>query len=118
MKLKKQILALVLIILAFVACAVDTSKEVEGNLQSISAQVVSSRTNGDERSGFGYQIYVGNKLFIEQDMIPSVGGIQKFRSHIEAQAVADFVVSKLESGALPTVTLEVLDSLKITYIKY
>jgi hypothetical protein len=68
-------------------------------------------------NGWGYDIYKDNKLIIHQDMIPEVDGHKTFASKDEAIRLGELVVSKIKQGkggGLPRVTIQEIDSLKIT----
>ena len=56
--------------------------------------------------GYGYEITQNGKVFIHQDCIPSVNGIQPFNTRKEAEEVAKLVVQKLRKGQSPTVSTE------------
>jgi hypothetical protein len=65
-------------------------------------------------NGWGYQIYKGTKLFINQKNIPAVQGNQSFTSERDALKVGEFVINKLLQNQFPpTVTVEELISLGI-----
>lgn len=65
-------------------------------------------------SGWGYEIYVGKKIFITQRNIPAIIGTKQFVSEEQAKKVAELVIVKLkQKHALPSVTVHELDSLGI-----
>lgn len=65
-------------------------------------------------SGWGYEIYVGKKVFITQRNIPAIIGIKQFVSEEQAKKVADLVIIKLKNKqSPPSVTTNELDSLGI-----
>jgi len=71
---------------------------------------------GSDNDGWSYQIYKSGKLYINQSIIPAIGGRQKFHSEDDARNVAELVIRKLSDGeGLPTVFIKELDSLKIVY---
>jgi len=79
-----------------------------------SLQVKAFNTNN---KGWGYDIYKDNKLYIHQEIIPAIEGRKGFASKDEAQRVGELVVSKIKQGkggGLPQITIEEIDSLKIT----
>ncbi len=66
-------------------------------------------------NGWGYQIFVDNKIYITQNNIPGVAGFKPFINKDEALKVANFVALKVAtSKELPTVSNKQLDSLGIT----
>lgn len=65
-------------------------------------------------SGWGYEIYVGKKIFITQRNIPAIIGTKQFVSEAQANKVAELVIVKLkQKHSLPSVTVHELDSLGI-----
>jgi hypothetical protein len=64
--------------------------------------------------GFGYDIYVDNKLFIHQTSIPAVAGNNGFATKAEAENVAKKVIEKMQKGdALPTMSVTELKALGV-----
>ncbi len=63
--------------------------------------------------GWGYKIFVDNKIFITQETIPAIEGNHPFKSKEAALAVGKLTVKKLVSGKIPSITPEELDSLKV-----
>jgi len=100
----------VLLIVA-IACGSKPDKKQSGD------KVITYTIVGDKQTGFSYQIFISEKLFIDQTEIPAVGGMQKFTSGEEAEMVARLVITKLGKSGLPSVTINELDSLNITYNK-
>jgi len=67
-------------------------------------------------SGYGYAVYRHGQKVIDQPHIPVVQRLQAFATEMDARRVAGLVKRKLEeNSSLPTVSLEELDSLGITY---
>jgi hypothetical protein len=56
--------------------------------------------------GWGYQIYVHKKLFIDQPYIPVIEGRKPFPGRMSALRAAKTVKSKLQKGERPILTLE------------
>lgn len=64
--------------------------------------------------GWGYQIFDGNTMFINQLHIPSIQGNRGFKSREAAQLTANFILHKLANGIFPpTVDEKELDSLGV-----
>ena len=64
--------------------------------------------------GWGYQIFDGNTMFINQLHIPSIQGNRGFKSREAAQLTANFILYKLANGVFPpTVDEKELDSLGV-----
>lgn len=69
-----------------------------------------------QENGWGYEIYKGSKLVINQKNIPAVQGNQSFKTETDAIKVGEFVVTKLlQKQFPPTLSLEELTSLGITF---
>lgn len=63
-------------------------------------------------SGFGYDIYVNDKIIIHQAHIPAIGGRQSFKTEMQASKAAELVLHKIEKNILPpSVSPAELDSL-------
>ncbi|WP_047244809.1 DUF4907 domain-containing protein [Maribacter thermophilus] len=67
----------------------------------------------DQEAGYGYRIFNGEKLIIQQETIPGFVGEIAFLTHDDADKVAKCVMGKLLKGANPAVTLEELKALGI-----
>ncbi|MFZ9029378.1 MAG: DUF4907 domain-containing protein [Crocinitomicaceae bacterium] len=64
--------------------------------------------------GWGYQIFDGNTMLINQLHIPSIQGNRGFKSREAAQLTANFILYKLTNGVFPpTVDEKELDSLGV-----
>lgn len=68
-----------------------------------------------ERSGNGwaYRITCRGRPVIYQAHVPAVAGFHPFRSRSDAQRTGALVLRKLESGAMPALSVEEIDSLRI-----
>ncbi len=64
--------------------------------------------------GWGYQVYVDDKLYIDQTNIPAVPGLQTFKSEEEALKIGNLVVSKMKDKKR-TVTIQDLKDAHITF---
>ena len=65
--------------------------------------------------GWGYQIYIGKKIYINQRNIPAIAGIKQFVNEEQANRVAELVESKIkQKHSSPTISVYELDSLGIT----
>lgn len=67
----------------------------------------------DQGDGYGYRIFNGEKLIIQQETIPGFVGETAFVTHDDADKVAKCVIAKLLKGVSPTVTLDELNALGI-----
>lgn len=69
------------------------------------------------QNGWGYDVYKNNKIYIHQTIIPAIEGQKNFVSQEQAKVIGNLVANKLQQGkggGLPQITLEEIDSLKIT----
>lgn len=65
-----------------------------------------------EKVGWGYQIFKGAKIEINQDHVPAVNGLFGFETREKAEIAAKFVISKMNEGMKqPTVKAQELDSI-------
>ena len=63
-------------------------------------------------NGWGYQIFEGESIRINQMHIPSVPGIRGFDSKTKASIAANYVLNEINKGNFPpTVSPEILDSI-------
>ena len=79
-------------------------KHIKGNIE-----VKTKQTN----TGWGYDIYVKNKLFITQDIIPSIAGNKAFKTEIDAKKIGELMVLKMKQNQTPNITEQELDSCNI-----
>jgi len=86
----------------------NTVSAVNGDMLQIIDSTYKSGT------GWGYKVYVGGDIYINQPFIPGVPGKQYFVTEDDAQKVATLVVQKIMQHHLPpTVTGNELRQLKI-----
>ena len=88
-----------------------TPKETESKSET---SLLSSKIIFKEDIGWGYQIFEGNKMVINQEHIPAVQGMHGFNTKEHAEIAADFVLNKIKNGLFPpTLTPDELDSMGI-----
>ena len=58
------------------------------------------------KKGWGYEIYVDNKLYIKQEFIPAVSGLHQFVSKEQALTTANLVLAKMKDGKKPYLTVQ------------
>ena len=88
--------------------------------QSSSPENVNSKfsfkVTGSKSEGWGYQIYKGEKIIIDQTIIPAISGRNRFATKEDAAKVGELVWKKISKNrGFPSVTVFELDSLKIKY---
>ncbi|MGE7776890.1 DUF4907 domain-containing protein [Chitinophaga sp. NPDC101104] len=66
------------------------------------------------KEGWAYRITYRGRPMIYQAHIPAVPGFHPFRSQADARRTGTLVLRKLESGAMPALSVEEIDSLQIT----
>ncbi len=70
--------------------------------------------NDSVLGGFGYDIYVDNKLYVHQPHVPAVAGTKGFSSAENATKTGEFVAYKIKHNITPpSVKPEELDSLGV-----
>jgi hypothetical protein len=127
---------LVLIVFCFAACSQNKSadKEKENEIQpplDSSAIKEKSATNvagskplipdtsvrmnifkNTEISGYGYDILIGEKLYIHQPNIPAVEGNNGFSTEQKARRAAAYIIHKIKMNIMPpSVSARELDSI-------
>ena len=105
------ILGLLGVILFIIVFSLKTKKE-NANQDAGMVQVTSVPIQTP--AGWGYNIMVGDKIFIHQQCIPAIPGNKPFASKEDALKTAEVVIKKIVSHKLPYVTRKELDSLNIS----
>jgi hypothetical protein len=92
------------LLLLFIAIAVISliAYRVYFNPSKETLNVKTFRVSG----GWGYQVYVHHKLFIDQPFIPVIQGIKPFPDRRSALRAAKTVKAKLLKGQRPTLTMD------------
>jgi hypothetical protein len=68
---------------------------------------------------FGYNIFIDDKIFIHQPVIPATIGNQGFKSEQDAKKVAELVIYKIAHGEMPPrVSTEEIKTLSIHQKRY
>ncbi len=93
---------------------VENDSVAKKNSTAVNDSVKVSVKTFQEKSEWGYDILIDNKLYIHQPTIPSVPGNNSFKTEDDARKTADFVAYKIEHHIMPpSVTPEELDSLGV-----
>ncbi len=101
MKIKTKFVFILLISFSFFCC--QNKKKVEINY-----------TVFEVNDGWGYDIMINNKIFIHQDVIPSINISRSFLSKEDAEKVASLVVEKMkQKQKLPSVTKKEIEKLGV-----
>ena len=111
---KKLFIIIGLVVIAGIIVAFSLKKIKEkddSHAGMLQVEAVSLHTN----SGWGYNILVGNKIFIHQQFIPAIEGEKAFSTKEDAMKTANLVISKIVKGKVPAVTRADLSSMGIAY---
>lgn len=91
-----------------------TSQKTEDLMQIEVKSRYKAETIFDLEHGWGYQIFEGEQLKINQPNVPAVQGLHGFKSKDDALKTANLMIHKMEVGIFPpSITLNELDSLNI-----
>ena len=83
-------------------------KIIHQNNEKVYAKAIKLET------GWGYDIYMDNKRYIHQYIIPDVSGVYTFETKEKALKAANLVVKKIVNGIIPPfVTVKELDSIDV-----
>ncbi|MEC7264789.1 MAG: DUF4907 domain-containing protein [Bacteroidota bacterium] len=66
-------------------------------------------------NGYGYQIFSGEKLLVQQEFIPAVKGYQTFQSAKDAKKVANLVIEKIRERTNPQISVDELKELGVVF---
>jgi len=66
-------------------------------------------------NGWGYELYCHDRIIIHQEIIPAISGNKPFSSRRDARQTGNLALHKLNTGNIPFITRQELDSLKIYY---
>ena len=113
---QKIIAILLLSILGIVSACGDKSGQVEKSTD-IDREANTIEVQAFEaKNGWGYKIIIGGKLFINQDMIPSIAGNKGFKTKADALKVGGLVANKIVNNTFPiAVNKFELHSLEVEY---
>lgn len=107
MKTTTKIIAAALIVGLFVYGAARLSTTNTSNETVLKRKII------EVPNGYGYQIFSGDKLLVQQEFIPAVNGNIPFSSAKDAKKVADLVIDKIQNRTSPQISLEELNELDI-----
>jgi hypothetical protein len=121
LRIKFEFLFLLLKVLIFISCSNSSGNNQQRDRELKHSNSLDSiyrlKITGNEKTGWGYEIYKKEKLFIDQPIIPAISGNGKFKTAREAKIVGELVIIKImkKNGDWPSITINELDSLKIQY---
>lgn len=65
-------------------------------------------------TGFGYDIYIHDAMYVHQPHIPAINGNRGFKTKEQATKAAEFVIHKIRNNIMPpSMSVEELDSLGV-----
>lgn len=95
-------------------------QENSPSLSSFSSENISVKTfevkdsTSGKSLGWGYDIYLDDRLTIHQPIIPAVEGNLHFNTEENARKTGTFAAEKIKhSGSMPTLSIQELDSLGV-----
>lgn len=110
--INKAIALLALILLTSTVFIFSKTNQNKKEQEPKEYKVQTFKTN----TGWGYKIFSSEKILINQENIPAVSGMISFKSENEAMVTANLAVEKIKMGLFPpTITIEELDSLNVSY---
>jgi hypothetical protein len=90
----------------------DAPKKSEQSETEVIKDLWTSKAIALEDKGWGYQLFRGSHLEINQQNIPAINGLHYFDSQDQAEIAAEFALTKIEQGFFPpTVSPLELDSI-------
>jgi len=106
---------LILVFFFTISCSEEEVKTTVKSEKKISVgPQFSSKIIFIEGKGWGYQIFKGATLLINQEHIPAVQGLQYFSTKENAETTAKYILKEVEKGNFPpTVDEKILDSLGV-----
>jgi PBP1b-binding outer membrane lipoprotein LpoB len=110
---------LIVLLAIVVGCSNNStqqSQEQQNDKKETVLNTVDIKTfpNDTPLNGFGYDIFIDNKLMVHQPNIPAVAGNRGFASQEEANKIGSFVAHKIKNNIMPpSVTVQELDSLGV-----
>ena len=99
---KYTLIAIAALLICFAVIFFGGKKKVYPHAEAI-------KTTG----GWGYNVLVGERIYIKQEFIPAVPGRHEFQSADEALRVGSLVAHRVGEGLQPTISVRDLDSLGI-----
>lgn len=99
---KRTIIFTVLIITSLIITSILIVK-----LSSASVRSYSLKTD-KVTDGWGYTIFIKNKVFIKQDIIPGIPVKKPFATEKDAEIVGELMIEKLENKKIPSISYKEL----------
>ncbi len=99
----------IILIIIFLAVIVGGALYLDSNKKNPSAgeanpyadSLVEAKLYQNEDETWGYDIMIDGNIYVHQPTKPAVGGNTGFATEVEAQSVADLVISKIKNNILP-----------------
>ncbi|MBC7890558.1 MAG: DUF4907 domain-containing protein [Ferruginibacter sp.] len=96
--------------LAIYSCHNGSSSKPAGENKAPANIIAATFKTAD---GWGYTVYVNDKIFIKQSLIPVIEGNKSFANQEDANKLATLVVNKLKHQEKPIIRLDELQQLGI-----
>jgi len=109
MKNITKLVAIILILGLFLYGATHLSLDKKEYQTTLSKEIIKVD------NGFGYQIFSGDKLLVQQEFIPAVKGYQTFQSEKDAKKVANLVIEKIRQRTSPQISVDELKDLNVEF---
>ncbi len=118
----KIILSISIILISLASAAQSVNDSTFHELQRIKESNIKKAAEAQIRyfiikadsNRFGYGIYLNGELFIQQTIVPAMGGNKGFTDTATAGKTAQLVIQKLKEGEMPpTITIDDLKKIKV-----
>ena len=111
--MKKLFLVFVLLLATIGVFAQSPNIQVQNNDQKKDS--ITNKTYKTD-NGWGYDIYIKDKKYIQQQNIPAINGNKPFKTKEDAEKTAELVITKIKKNIMPpSITPTELDSLGVLY---
>lgn len=110
----------ILPVLILLICACENEEPVK---EPVKPKVEETTTPSDEityrliykeNTGWGYQVFKGAKMLINQEHIPAVQGVKGFDTEEQAETTVKHLIERIKKGdPRPTLSVQELDSLGV-----
>ncbi|MEO5890747.1 MAG: DUF4907 domain-containing protein [Ferruginibacter sp.] len=104
--MKTRIYFYTLIAMAFTMYSCNNTTGGSGDKDKKKGSIVAETFKTTD--GWGYSVFVNDKLFIRQSFIPVIEGNKGFEKEADAIKVATLVVDKIKNHEKPTIRLDEL----------
>ncbi len=107
----RGILGLLVTLLLFAACSGSRKQEEAGSAAAPPPVPELSFFVLPDGQGYGYEITLGSRVFIHQEVVPALEGNRRFRTREEARLVGAAVLERVKNNLSPGLTREEVENL-------